>query len=198
MFHDLLRYRFDTRRNAQDLIGRYVRVALTSGNERVLRAGILKCRNCAHDSLYGTLLNAAEMVLQREVSGRAASQLREVSSNADLLRWYLPSTPDQVQILTLHKSKGLEFDIVYHLDLYDWVVPRRDVVRSVWDPVFTNEQQCLNLHYVGVTRAVKACVLVTSSGRINSRGASMAGNPSQFLGRNGVAPRLRAYKPQPG
>jgi DNA helicase II / ATP-dependent DNA helicase PcrA len=196
LFHDLLTYRFDIRRNAQDLMDRHVRGALTSGSERVLRASIFKCRDCANGSIYGTLLDAAEMILQREVSGLAASQLREISSNQDLLRWYLPSTPDQVQILTLHKSKGLEFDIVYHLDLYDWILPRRDIVRGVWTPVFTNVQQCLNLHYVGVTRAVKACILVTSTERINSRGESMAGNPSQFLGRNGVAPRLLMHKPQ--
>jgi len=57
--------------------------------------------------------------------------------------------------MTLHKSKGLEFDVVLHLDLYDWVSPIREYVKGSYNVVFQNEQQCLNLHYVGVTRARK-------------------------------------------
>ncbi|MOA53250.1 DNA-dependent helicase II [compost metagenome] len=89
--------------------------------------------------------------------------------------------------MTLHKAKGLEFDLVFHGDLYDHVIPTRSYpTGSYGQVIFENEAQCLNLHYVGITRAIEACVLMTSSFRINGQGAVKSGAPSQFIGRNGA------------
>ncbi|USX06673.1 UvrD-helicase domain-containing protein [Paraburkholderia fungorum] len=195
LFAELLAFRFDSRRNAQDVIQRHARPGLSSANERALRARIFQCRQSTIEALHKCLCHTTEAISGHAVSVGAAEQLREVCANANALRWFLPPLPDQVQILTLHKSKGLEFDIVYHLDLYDWILPRRKAVDGVWDPVFENEQQCLNLHYVGITRAVKACVLVSSTQRINAAGQLKVAKPSQFFGRNGVVPQLLRYVP---
>ena len=51
---------------------------------------------------------------------------------------------------------------------------------------YPNEAQDLDLHYVGVTRAKKLCVLVSNSTRHNSKGEAKKGEPSIFLSRNGV------------
>ena len=44
----------------------------------------------------------------------------------------------------------------------------------------------LDLHYVGITRAKKACFLVSSSKRANSIGRLSNAYPSEFLGMNGL------------
>lgn len=189
LFMELLAFRFDTGRNAQEVIQRHARNSLSSSNERELRARIFQCRQSPVEQLHHWLCQAAEAISGHEVPIGASDQLREVCASTNTLRWFYPPLPNQVQILTLHKSKGLEFDVVYHLDLYDWILPRRKLVNGVWDPVFENEQQCLNLHYVGLTRAVEACILVSSTQRYNTMGQLKSANLSQFFGRNGVVAR---------
>ena len=93
---------------------------------------------------------------------------------------------EKIFVTTVHKAKGLEFDLVFHVDLYDHVIPKRTYPPGQYGVFFEHEIQCLNLHYVGVTRAVKACVLMTSNFRINGQGAVKNGSPSQFIGRNGA------------
>lgn len=189
LFMELLAFRFDMQKNAQEIIQRNVRNNLNSSNARELRAKIFLCRQCSIEQLYGCLCQAAVAISGNKISASASHQLREVCCNPKALHWFFPPQTNQVQILTLHKSKGLEFNVVYHLDLYDWILPRRTMVQGVWSPVFQNEQQCLNLHYVGITRSVQACVLVTSTQRLNSSGELKNAQPSQFFGRNGVVAR---------
>ncbi|HHB52405.1 MAG TPA: ATP-dependent helicase, partial [Saprospiraceae bacterium] len=92
------------------------------------------------------------------------------------LEIYSKVSEDEVQIMTLHKSKGLEFDIVFHLDLYKYILPKYK----------GNYQQDLNLHYVGVTRAKKACILCTSIKRTNSKNEIITASVSEFLTLNNV------------
>lgn len=88
--------------------------------------------------------------------------------------------------MTIHKSKGLEFELVYHLDLYDWIHPKRKFVRGCFDVIYDNWEQELNLHFVGITRAKNYCVLVTSTSRLNRDYETKVGNPSQFLSLPGL------------
>ncbi|OWF76315.1 hypothetical protein B4907_20065 [Yersinia kristensenii] len=113
--------------------------------------------------------------------------INEVINNVEIRNNYKKSSDNEIQILTLHKSKGLEFDFVFHIDLYDWILPRRAFIKGSYDIVFENEEQCLNLHYVGITRAKKGIVLITSTKRLNSDLEEKNGNPSQFLERQGLA-----------
>ncbi|KRF67562.1 hypothetical protein ASG99_14740 [Bacillus sp. Soil768D1] len=68
---------------------------------------------------------------------------------------FKPATENEVSIMTLHKSKGLEFKCVFLLDLYRWILPPEGMR-------VTNEDcpQALNLLYVGVTRAIDACYII--------------------------------------
>ena len=77
--------------------------------------------------------------------------------------------------LDLHKAKGLEFDVVFHLDLYRWIMPmyKGDYVQD------------LNLHYVGITRAKECCVVCTSSERHSTKGRRDA-EDSEFVHINGL------------
>ena len=84
--------------------------------------------------------------------------------------------------MNLHQSKGLEFDIVFHLDLYEWIFPGREFRRNYYGPpIYPDWEQDLNLHYVGITRAKKACILLTSGTRVNQDGETKQGQPSKFL-----------------
>ncbi|MDE1712684.1 hypothetical protein PWG14_08295 (plasmid) [Chromobacterium amazonense] len=70
------------------------------------------------------------------------------------------------------------------------VIPKRIYPSGTYGQIiFENEKKCLNLHYVGITRAVKACVLMTSTSRINRQGEVKNAAPSQFINRNDQARR---------
>ena len=60
--------------------------------------------------------------------------------------------------MTLHKSKGLEFNIVFHMDLYKWIIPFENISDEEW-------AQALNLHYVGITRAIDVCYFMIGTER---------------------------------
>ena len=53
--------------------------------------------------------------------------------------------------MTLHKSKGLEFNIVFHLDLYKWILPNEYGDAD-------SQTQDLNLHYFD-TKRIEIAVL---------------------------------------
>ncbi|MCI5166777.1 MAG: ATP-dependent helicase [Candidatus Electrothrix sp. GM3_4] len=90
---------------------------------------------------------------------------------------------DEIQIMSLHKAKGLEFDVVFHLDLHEWVLPsKRPGPGTDWNnPVYPTLEQDANLHYVGITRARTACFLCTASQRVNSYGTVRQASPSEFF-----------------
>ena len=66
--------------------------------------------------------------------------------------------------MTLHKSKGLEFKVVFHLDVYKYIMPNH----GDW---VTEEdvEQSLNLHYVGITRAKEVCYIMQASKRYRKK-----------------------------
>ncbi|WP_343689419.1 ATP-dependent helicase [Chitinophaga sp.] len=105
--------------------------------------------------------------------------LKEVLSDARLLESYKPAADNEIQIMSLHKSKGLEFDIVFHLDLYEWILPKKELKDN--KGFFSDLVQDINLHYVGITRAKKCCVLCYSNRRTNHKFENKPGNPSEFL-----------------
>lgn len=187
LFSDLLRLRYDSQMTAEALIDRASFLRLAPHKRRALRREVLSCRSCLDCDLVQNVLNAATCLLGHQPSADGAMELSVVCGDADKLRRFQSPDQDAIQMMTLHKAKGLEFDLVFHTDLYDHVIPTRRYPPGTFGQVILeDETQCLNLHYVGITRAVKACVLMTSSFRINGQGALKNGAPSQFIGRNGM------------
>lgn len=188
LFSDLLRLRYNTQLTAEPLVEKARALKLSPLELRALRRALLRCRTCTDDELFASMIDAATLLLGQAPSEVGAMELKNVCRDATKLRWFHSPSQDAVQIMTLHKAKGLEFDLVFHADLYDHVIPTRRYPPGTFGQViFENEKQCLNLHYVGITRAVKACVLITSTFRINGKGEQKDGSPSQFIGRNGTA-----------
>jgi len=125
--------------------------------------------------------------LNETPTDREIKTLDEILASEELLNKYNFQENNELQIMTLHKSKGLEFEIVIHLDLYEWILPFRNFTGDWNDPPdYPNYRQDLNLHYVGVTRAKNACYLIYSDRRLNSSNQSRQGTPSYFLHKNGL------------
>jgi DNA helicase-2/ATP-dependent DNA helicase PcrA len=123
-------------------------------------------------------------MLRPEAQAQSAVEMLAASLQAgNLSDWFAEPADDEIQVMTLHKAKGLEFDVVFHLDMYEWVLPgKKPGENNDFDhPVYSGWEQDLHLHYVGVTRARKCCVLCSSNRRINSEGLDRQGNPSEFL-----------------
>lgn len=119
-------------------------------------------------------ISIAKLIQPNAENINAINILKLVLKNKKILDKFRPAESNQVQIMTLHKSKGLEFKVVFHLDLYEYTFP------SKYKGKYTSLLQDLNLHYVGITRAKECCILCTSTVRHNSNGLIIGGK-SEFL-----------------
>lgn len=127
------------------------------------------------------LKETAELLIPVSEKRDSERALLEVLGSSTYLQSYFPRKEGQIQAMTLHKSKGLEFDIVFHLDLYQWTLPSyQAVVKGDQNEM----RQSVNLHYVGITRARKACILLTSSHKFDPKSNTVkAATISEFLTR---------------
>jgi DNA helicase-2/ATP-dependent DNA helicase PcrA len=107
----------------------------------------------------GDFVEIAKIIYPSLENDEATSTLSAILKSEKMLDSFKPASDEEIQIMTLHKSKGLEFDIVFHLDLYRWILPSegREGYKSI--------RQDMNLHYVGITRAKECCVLCYSTKR---------------------------------
>ena len=165
-----------------DMMTKRERYRLKQLKEEIRSVGIEEIE----DELPRLFKQVAEIVLPRYDEGSSISRLEQVLCNRQLLETYKPLSGEEVVIMTLHKAKGLEFELVYHLNMNEWELPVKLPINGDWNNLcYKDEIQDLDLHYVGVTRAKKACVLITSTSR-HSNGNVRKGSPSEFLTRNGV------------
>lgn len=100
----------------------------------------------------------AELVYPKKESKRAVELLHETLNTRSHLTSFIPAADDEINLMTLHKSKGLEFNIVFHMDLYKWIIPFENISDEEW-------AQALNLHYVGITRAIDVCYFMIGTER---------------------------------
>jgi len=85
------------------------------------------------------------------------------------------SEKDQVTLMTLHASKGLEFPVVFLAGMEDGLLPHKKIIEEAQD--LSEERR---LCYVGITRAKDTLYLVRARNRIRY-GKAMPRNPSRFL-----------------
>lgn len=111
-------------------------------------------------------------------NGDAVEAYRSVVEDIELLRnGFKPASPDEVNILTYHKAKGLEFDIVFCLETYRYIMPPHRYEEESFDAY----GQALCMHYVGITRAKKVCYILLGSMRHKANGEPKPALPSEFL-----------------
>ncbi|EPF81799.1 UvrD-helicase domain-containing protein [Acinetobacter rudis] len=104
---------------------------------------------------------------------------KNILNNPHLLKKYQPSNKNELQIMTIHKAKGLEFKVVIHIGLEEWVLPRRTIKNGKC--YFQDFEGDKNLHYVAITRAEKFCYLVDMPIRVNARFREIEAIKSEFL-----------------
>ncbi len=179
IFRNTLYWIFDKEITKFDFVEKYLNLNFqqkTVKNILSLLQNIEKSYSSSNDLVKKAdlFISIAQSIYPNGLNSLAISNLNKVITDQVLLSSYLPAKENEIQLLTLHKAKGLEFDIVIHLDLYRWVLPRYK------DDYIQN----LNLHYVGVTRAKRCCILCTSTLRHNRYGEIVEAEKSEFLTMN--------------
>ncbi|MDI9312833.1 MAG: ATP-dependent helicase [Limnohabitans sp.] len=120
-----------------------------------------------------------EIILPDEDIESSLKILENVIEADSNLSNFKPASLNEIQIMTLHKSKGLEFDIVFHMDLHEWVFPIKTINNGKTE--LSDLEQDINLHFVGITRAKECTILCTSTKRHNRDLLLKNGNKSEFL-----------------
>lgn len=92
------------------------------------------------------------------------NELLNIIKDPNKLAYFKPATENQIQIMTYHKSKGLEFDIVIMLDCYKYIFPYES--KKGYGDDFKDSE---NLHYVGLTRAKKAVYIILGTSRFRPK-----------------------------
>lgn len=190
VFKKILELVFNNHNKKYELIEKYLDISLHR-NKVVSIIGKLRLLNelalNSPDKLKANLdvfIEIATMFFPNANNGYAVDKLKSVLSNNAYLDCYKQAEDDEIQLLTLHKSKGLEFELVYHLDLYEYIMPQRNF--NPGESEYLDYFQDLNLHYVGITRAKKACIMITSSKRINAKNQVLSAKDSEFLTLNNL------------
>ncbi len=189
LFIEILFFIFDTKALLTDYMDKYF-AEEDSNRSRVVKY-LKKLKNTDKTKLIenvDTFLKIAEIIAPNNKSSIAIDRLKAILKNPISLSSYEPVANNEIQIMTIHKSKGLEFKIVIHLDLYDYIIPSWESIDSC------NYIEDENLHYVAITRAKEACIFITSTKRINAKQKINDGVISMFLTRKDlVSLRKDAY-----
>lgn len=183
----LLKYRFD-HSATPDSVLEIIPEKLELSKIRLMsvRKIIRKARSVEFNLLESFLPAASKLLLNAEPNNIDLAALKKVIGDPDALKQYIPMNKNEIQCMTLHKSKGLEFEIVVHLDLSEWIIPYQKVGSSFSDITYPDWEQDLNLHFVGITRAKSICLLVHTTQRLNKKNETKNGAPSAFLNLPGV------------
>lgn len=188
VLNGLLFYYFDSTFLANDVLEVIEQFRTLSTTERKKFSKTIKSlRNIPQDELKDNLIRLCQALIEIDITKIEENALRGTLGDEIIVKQYKPIDQNEVQVMTLHKSKGLEFDVVFHLDLYDWVFPRRIYTGDFNEEKFDNWEQELNLHFVGITRAKEHCILVSSTRRLNSNDEEKSGKKSQFMTLQGLA-----------
>lgn len=187
----LLRFYFDDTVSFMGILDEYVNYeSLTLHTRERLNEECLLIKSIEEediDQLSTHFKTIADILLPKIQNGDSLQKLNEVLANEKELESYKPLSSNEIQVMTLHKSKGLEFDVVFHLNMSDWELPIKKIEHNDFNnPQYPNWEQDINLHYVGITRARKACYLVRGTRRTNYNDSLKNANDSEFLGIHGL------------
>ena len=129
------------------------------------------------------IIKLAMLVCAQRIAASSVGNLQLVIRDIHQLKNFVPALDNEINLMTLHKSKGLEFNIVFHMDMYKWIMPN-----EYGDE--TSVRQDLNLHYVGLTRAKDVCYIMNGSSRYRRKQNDfIPAEPSPFLNMPGLAER---------
>ena len=146
---------------------------------------IFSCTPQTIPSVEEEFVSLAKLIYPKGDNEAAQKLLHSVLTDSTLIQSYVPAADHEINIMTLHKSKGLEFNIVFHMDMYKYIIS------NDWGNA-DDIAQMLNLHYVGVTRTIDVCYIMNGSKRYRSKQNDFIPTyPSAFLTQPGLAERRR-------
>ena len=101
--------------------------ASLNSNERLFCSLIIFYEdiNSIADELAALFKSIADTILSKYQDGGSMKHLKTVLESEKLVNTYKPLRDNEVVIMTLHKAKGLEFDIVYHLNMNEFEIPSK-------------------------------------------------------------------------
>ncbi|HEN4771749.1 TPA: ATP-binding domain-containing protein, partial [Legionella pneumophila] len=165
-FSECLYCMFDSKLNVNELFDKYWDGEAHGSTYKQSLSELIKLKNETDETHFNKLRNSinllkkvAELFFPNAEKIYAEQALLEVLNSETYIQSYFPQKDSLIQLMTLHKSKGLEFEIVFHLDIYQWTIPSYEALKGNQKEMI----QSLNLHYVGITRAKQACFLITST-----------------------------------
>ncbi|MGM2615044.1 UvrD-helicase domain-containing protein [Bacillus cereus group sp. BceL006] len=170
LFNDILNsyYLYKTNEiTVLDFVSKYINEELDYKNFRKGLELVNKVFNLEDNQLEinsKEFIKIAQLIYPEQEDVRIVQMLKGILKNEEKLYSFKPATENEINITTLHKSKGLEFKCVFLLDLYKWILPPEGDWVSEEDYI-----QALNLHYVGVTRAIEACYIMVGDKRYRER-----------------------------
>jgi len=190
----LLKYKFDPSITPDEVLETLSdHQSLTKVKLNEARRLIKKIRSIDPLLLEAYLSAASKKLLNIEPRDTELAALKSVTYDPEALKQYSAITTNEIQCMTLHKSKGLEFEIVVHLDLSEWIFPFQERGQSFADKIYPNWEQDLNLHFVGITRAKSICILAHTANRLNGSNEIKSGYPSAFLNLPGVQGLFKTF-----
>lgn len=191
LYAQLLSYYFDNKAAFFTILDEYVDYESLTNTSKAKLNSLKKAIRSIDigniNKLTSLFQQIANILLPKIPERESLDKLNDVICNQQMMNSYLPVKKDEIQLMTLHKSKGLEFDLVFHLNMSDWELPYKKINNGDFNnPEYPTWDQDLNLHYVGITRAKKACILVRGTLRTNSFDQLKKANDSEFLSLNGL------------
>ena len=184
LYSHLLAFKYGAISTIQELIeNQFELVVLKEKNLASIRKTIRALREVEEVEQLIEKFHELASRLGMDETEASDTAVRTILQQEELIKQFMPLDDNEVQVMTLHKSKGLEFKVVFHFDLEEWSFPFKQVINNDWDnPIYPSLSQDTNLHYVGITRAENCCVLIRTTLRQNSHGNFSQSAPSYFLG----------------
>ncbi len=186
LFRELLLFVFDSSRFAVDFVEQYFSQEY---EQKIYNEALSLCSSIFSSDISNIssqeqqILSLAQLIYPNKDCKQSIETLHTVLNNIDLLNSYLPAADEEINIMTLHKSKGLEFDAVFHMDMYEYIIPNEYGDSN-------SKLQDLNLHYVGITRAKKVCYIMLGNKRYRKKTNDyIVANKSPFLFLQGLKER---------
>lgn len=179
----VLAFRYGAIPTIQEFIDTHLSESILKVNSLAsIRRKIKVFRHVDNNELLIANLHELAVILGVKVDENSDVAVREILQHNELIKKYKPLDENEIQVMTLHKSKGLEFKVVFHFDLEEWSFPFQQIENNDWDnPIFPSLAQDTNLHYVGITRAENCCILVQTKLRQKANGDFCSSKPSYFL-----------------